>query len=552
LAKLPAALLDRIFGLPPAVSYDLEIVRDLRTPMPDGVELLGDRYRPANRTGPMPVVLIRTPYGHQTILGKLYGNFLARQGFQVFVQSVRGTFGSGGVFRPFHHEKADGLATAAWLREQPWCDGRLATAGASYLGHTQWAVAPYLDPQPAAVCLGVTTSDFGRLFYPGGSFSLFNMLSWSSMIGTQETVNPLNLLAARRRTEATDHAMSTLPLLGADTAAIGREVGYWREAIAHGEPGDEFWKPIDHSVARPNLTAPTAMVSGWYDLFLPDQLADFTALAAAGVPARLTVGPWAHADPGNIRAQLGDTVSWLAAHLDDQRTELHRAPVRLYLQHADRWLDFDQWPPAGITPTKLHLRSRGRLDWAAPGADGGSDTFRYDPADPTPSVGGPLLTGKSKQRDNRAVEARPDVLVFTGERLTRHLDLLGEVRATVHLRTEPGHADLFVRICDVDPQGVSRNVTDAIVRLRPDDPGIALDADGVRTVTVELFPTGYRFRRGHRVRVQIAAGAFPRFARNHGTGEPADRAVTGTPVSVQICHDAERPTHVELPVLSGR
>jgi putative CocE/NonD family hydrolase len=151
-----------------------------------------------------------------------------------------------------------------------------------------------------------------------------------------------------------------------------------------------------------------------------------------------------------------------------------------------------------------------------------------------------MLSGEAKQHDNRSVEARADVLVHTGSPLARDLDVIGEVSATIHVRTSTPHADVFVRLCDVDPKGVSLNVCDGIVRV----PG----GDGVKAVEVALDPTAYRFRRGHRLRVQVSGGAFPRFARNHGTGDPTADAVATVPCRFEVFHDPEHPSSVSLAV----
>ena len=136
--------------------------------------------------GPLPVVLIRSPYGRAGLAGSVFAAPLARRGFQVFIQSARGTFGSGGQFRPFLHERPDGLATVAWLREQPWCDGRVAMTGGSYLGHTQWAIAPYVEPPLASVSLNITAARITAAFYDHGAPGLRNALNWSGQIGRQE------------------------------------------------------------------------------------------------------------------------------------------------------------------------------------------------------------------------------------------------------------------------------------------------------------------------------------------------------------------------------
>ena len=554
-------LADRLLGLPEVPESNVRIARDLRVPMPDGVVLIADLHRPRG-AGPMPVVLVRTPYGKRQPVIRLLAGVLARRGFQVVVQNVRGVLGSGGEFRAFHSEKDDGLATLKWVRAQPWCDGRVAMAGASYLGFAEWAVAPYADPPLEALGLGVTASEFVSSFYPGGALALHNTLIWSSSMGTQgDAGRPLSdrLLHNRR----VRRAMRYLPVGEADTAAIGRPEPFLREVAAHAGHGDDFWEATDHSAAVPATTSPATMVTGWWDLFLRGQLRDFAALHDAGRLVRITIGPWGH-DTKALRATLADQVSWLEAHLNGDKAQLRRAPVRLHLQKADRWLDFDQWPPPETTPTPLHLSQP--LAWHAPlppstpaeadpadGVSGAGDavgvvTFTYDPLDPTPAAGGPLLApGKGRQRDNTPVERRQDVVVLSGAPLERDLDLIGPVSATIHVRTSTGHGDLFVRLCDVDRDGVSRNVTDGIFRLTPDQAG----ADGVVRAEIEMHPTGYRFLRGHRLRIMLAGGAFPRFARNHGTGEPAGRAVASRRIRFEVFRDAARPSAVHLPVWEG-
>ena len=163
LARIAGLAVDRAIGLP-VPGVPVVVRRDVRVPMADGVVLLGDQYRPARHNGPLPVVLIRLPYGRAGLAGTLFAAPLARRGFQVFIQSTRGTFGSGGQFRPFLHEQADGLATVAWLREQPWSDGRVSMTGGSYLGHTQWAIAPYVDPPLQSVSLNITAARITSAF----------------------------------------------------------------------------------------------------------------------------------------------------------------------------------------------------------------------------------------------------------------------------------------------------------------------------------------------------------------------------------------------------
>jgi len=538
-------LIARGLGLPPAITR-VDVHRDLPVPMPDGVDLLADLYVPRRVPG-APTVLIRTPYGRRGVFGLLHARMLAERGFQVVVQSVRGTAGSGGVFDPFAQERADGLATIEWLEQQPWFHGNLLLFGMSYFGHTEWAVAAEAGKRVAAMHVTMASSRFRDLFYTGGTFALETALGWTSLMSrltgdprrdTVEMVRPDRRLAA---------ALRRLPLAQADLVATGRRIGYFQEWLEHDKPGDPYWAvERDHDARRTEVTAPVAMVAGWHDLFLPWQLEDFQALAAAGRGPYLTIGPWTHSDLRVAGTSVREAITWFTAHVKGDRPAMPGGPVRLYVQQADEWRDFPEWPPPGATPTAWHLRRHGGLSTEPPEVSAPS-RYRYDPADPTPSVGGPLFTPQAGRRDNRPLEARPDVLVFTGDPLPEPVDVIGPVRAVLHLRSDNEHSDVFVRLCDVEPSGRSMNVCDGIQRILPDrfPPG----PDGVRTVTVELWPTAYRFKAGHRIRVQVSGGAHPRFARNPGTGEPLGTATRLVTATHEVFHDPERPSAVILPVM---
>ncbi|HST66161.1 MAG TPA: CocE/NonD family hydrolase [Mycobacteriales bacterium] len=534
LARLGAMLTDAALGLPlTATPHTVE--RDLPVAVPDGVSLLGDLYRPVG-AGPLPVVLIRLPYGRAGLFGAIFGRTLARRGLQVFIQSTRGTFGSGGQFRPFTTEHEDGLATVAWLRAQPWCDGRVAMTGGSYFGHTQWAVAPYVEPPLVAVSPHITASRVTTAFYDHGVPELENALNWSASIGRQEAAGLPAQAPSPRKKARFRRAARMLPLQAADVAVAGAPVAFWRDFVEHAGPDDPFWSVANHDHVEMSRMPPVSMVTGWWDLFLPGQLRDYAALRAAGVDARLTVGPWLHGAAGELRAMLRSDAAWLDHHLNGGPPPAG-APVRVHLQQGRKWLEFDRWPPPARAVPHF-LRADGTLGPAP--ADGPPLRFTYDPADPTPSVGGPLLEPPGRQRDNRALEARPDVLVFTGPPLPADTDIVGPVGARVHVRAALETADLFVRLCDVDPGGVSRNVVDGIRRL---------SGTGLQAVDVELFPTAYRVRAGHRLRVQVSGGAFPRYARNLGTPEPFGSATTLRRNDIEVHTDPEHPSHLTLPTL---
>ncbi len=283
---------------------------------------------------------------------------------------------------------------------------------------------------------------------------------------------------------------------------------------------------------------PVSSIGGWYDIFLPGQIRDFEILQEAGRPARLTVGPWTHTSPGLIRAAIQET---LAFGLPYARLEQppERPPVRLYVMGDEAWRDFDSWPPQGYPASRFYLQPGGGLAGEPPG-ESAPDRYRYDPADPTPGIGGVRLSGTAGRVDNTALEARADVLTYTTAALGHDAEVIGEVCAEIWFRSSLPYADVFVRLCDVDPRGRSHDVCDGLVSL----PGV----DEITCAAVRLWPTAHRFRRGHRIRLQVSSGAFPRYARNPGTGEPRATAVTLRPADQEVYHDADHDSAIILPV----
>ena len=538
--RLVGAAADRLIGLGESRTARVVIERNLRVPMPDGVTLGTDHYRPVE-VSRGPVALVRIPYGKTKLLGRMLGLALARRGLQAVVQDVRGTFSSDGDFEPFHHETADGLATVAWIRDQDWCDGTIGTAGMSYLGYTQWAVGPYVEPKLAAMALGITAADFRRTFYPGGSVGWQLLLDWSSSIGIQDSAPLRDRLSLKRRVLA---ALPTLPASRGTQASIGKDIGFLHEILDHAEPDDQFWDFLDHGSRLADLDTPASLVAGWYDIFLTEQLRDFTKLQQAGAEVRITVGPWWHGDRPSMGLMFRDQVDWLVGQLLGDRAILARPPVRIFLQKANRWLDFDQWPvPAD--QRSYYLDAQGRLKTEIPD-DEAIRAFNYDPKDPTPISGGAPLGVPGGQVDNRSVERRDDVLTYQTPPLADDLDVIGDAAATIFVRTEHPDADVFVRVCDVEPSGRSLNVIEGIRRLRAaDQPS---DDIGTRKVQIELTPTAYRFRAGHRMRVQVSGGGFPNYIRNHQTGETIADAVRTRPGRTQILHGPKHPTKITLSI----
>ncbi|MEU2916507.1 CocE/NonD family hydrolase [Streptomyces massasporeus] len=534
--KLSSHLYQRLLHLPPPATRDLTIERDLRVPLRDGTVLLADRWRPTSNRDDLPTLLMRSPYGRSNMLMDKMIRPLAERGYQVVVQSTRGTFGSGGAFDHLRCEREDGIDTLEWLVKQSWCGDAVVLYGSSYLGYAQWVVGDVLPPQVKAMIPGISESAFTLEFLRKESFSLETTLGWGVLVAEQERSFPLLRAALRTRKER--RAGLTLPLNQADTAAIGRPAPYFQNVLAH-DAASEFWQVLDRSTGVADITVPVSTVGGWHDVFLPGQLRDYRTLQDAGRTARLTVGPWAHTSQGVERATVAEALDFGLAHARGEEPS-DRAPVRLYVMGEEKWREFPSWPPPGYQPQRFHLHPAGTLATDPP-PESAPDVYRYDPTDPTPAVGGVRLAlgVKAGSVDNTALEARPDVLTYTTPVLDEDVEVIGEVSAEVFFRSSLPYADVFVRLCDVDEQGRSTNVCDGLISLT--------DADTSSCAMVTLWPTAHRFRAGHRIRVQVSSGAFPRYNRNPGTGEPRATAATLRTADQQVLHDPEHPSAVILP-----
>jgi hypothetical protein len=540
---LTSQILGSLAKLPRAKTTDISVDRDLQMNMPDGVILLADRWYP-NKTAieQSPIILMRSPYGRRQF--GMIGRLFAERGYQVVIQSCRGTYGSGGNWFPLQNEEVDGRATLDWIAEQPWFEGKLATFGGSYLGFTQWAIAPNAPEYLKAVALSITTSNSRDVIYPSGGFALELALTWASMVEQEHGL--LRMLVAQLASRRVlRRAYGTLPSADADLTAVGRHVPFFQDWIRHEDLGDTWWKPFDFSRGRKDLP-PASIVGGWYDLFLPSQLEDYQALKANGRSASLTVGPWSHVSLGPFAASMREGLTLFDAIFSDDPSQLPPNRVHIFVMGSRRWIELPEWPPP-CEEQLWYLGASGRLHRSSVTGSTPSDRYRYNPADPTPGIGGPSLDrANAGPRNQRSREHRSDVLTYTSDALTEELTVIGPLHAELHVRSTLKHTDFFVRLCDVSPRGRSKIISDGFQRLLPGD--VTKSTDGSYSVRIVMWPTANTFRRGHRLRLQVSSGAHPMYMRNTGSGEPL-QSTTGLAVAVQeIFHDVEHPSVLVLPV----
>jgi hypothetical protein len=543
------------------------------------VVLLADHYYPSPG-GKLPTILIRSPYGRRNSQFQLYTRLLAERGFQVLVQSCRGTFGSGGEFFPFCNERADGLATITWLKEQPWYSGEYAMLGPSYLSFVQWAAAvvpnpsvtsnsdSYLpipeltattpstsesgcsgstspfdstDPDLKALVPIITGAEFRSLLYPGESFSLESMLSWAQGIVSQENSPWKAFFTKSQRARRLKKAYNHLPLQETDRLATGKTLDYYQEWLDHAAPADDWWETMDHRPAVARVKAPVHLIGGFYDVLLPQTLECYRILVEHGQNPYLTIGPWTHETAMTQPETLNEALTWLKAHLQHKPSGLRKSPVRVFLMGRNEWRDFNSWPPEGYQLERWYLRENGWLGKSIL-VHSQPDRFSYNPANPTPSVGGSSLTANSGPRDNRELEARQDVLTFTSKPLDQDLEVIGPLRVELFVRSSQPYADFVARLCNVFSTGESINLSDGIIRCEPGR--FPITPEGVTRVEIELWPVANLFKAGHRLRLQVSGGAHPRFARNPGSGEPLATARNLLRNDHEIFHDADHPSAI--------
>jgi putative CocE/NonD family hydrolase len=537
--------------------------------MRDGVKLTADLYRDDAVTK-APVILTRTPYDRTKQKGT--GEKWAKAGYIFIAQDCRGKFGSEGTFAPYNNEDQDGYDTIEWITRQPWCSGRVGMMGGSYVGAVQWQAAVENPPGLAAIAPQATWSSFYRNLYLGGSVRLALIAGWIAGNSPKpEGAKPNDF----------NEAFLHLPLSEVDTA-IGWDMPWLDAFLTHPEP-DGFWTRLDLTPRLPELQLPALHVVGYYDFFSRESVDNFVVMQKQArdektrQQQRLILGPWDHGTIGKTKVaevEFGPEAAldlsaieldWFDRHLKQDANALSQPfpPVRYFSMGDNIWRDAETWPPEGFKATSFHLQSagkantrqgNGRLTREAPTSDQPADSFRADPAKPTPSS--PITETRSLKSavwgpvDQSATEDREDVLVYTSEQMTTPLTFAGNAEVKLHVSTDTPDADWAVKLIDVHPDGFAQNIARGILRGRYRNSLLKaklMKPGQVYEITVDLGPVAATIAKGHQLRVDISGADFPLYDRNPNTAEGIRGAKTAI-ATEQVHHRPSALSRIVLPV----
>ena len=507
-------------------------------PMKDGTRLATDVYVPQG-AGAWPVILTRTVYGKDSNHSSPEWN---AAGYVVVVQDCRGTYESEGVFHAFVDDgwwqNKDGCETMRWILEQPWCNGKIGTTGASAMGITQNLLAGSVPPGLACQYIGVAASDLYSqgLFYQG---------------------------AFRKR------------LAEEWTAGRGKAaLDYLHEQITN-QPlyNNAFWAYLNFETRQNRVNWPIVNRGGWYDIFLRGTINNFVNVQHHGRPGargkqKLIIEPYGHGvgDGGfvwpvrsNPPMSSNSEEAWFAHWLKGEPNHVMDEPPVCYYVLGDvdapngpgnTWRTASDWP---VPSTRVHyyFHEGGILDANAPASREKPDTYVFDPANPVPTIGGANLSGTRGPYDQRPIESRSDVVLFTTSVLDKYVEVTGTVLVKLWGSSSAVDTDFTAKLCDVYPDGRSMIVCDGIVRARHRN-SMRKEAfmipGKVYEFTIDLWETCIAFNAGHRIRVAISSSNYDRFDVNPNTGEPFNKHTHMVPATNTIFHDATRPSHVVLPI----
>jgi uncharacterized protein len=601
-----------------AQRYDVVATRGQMVALRDGVRLATDIYLPAADgaalPGPWPVIAERTPYNKLGAGLVSVAKFFACHGYAVVLQDVRGRFASEGEWYAFALEGEDGVDTLAWVAAQPWCNGSLGTIGLSYSGSDQTALATLSPPALAAQFVSEGMSNYHTSAMRHGGAMEVRFIVYAFQMATQSKealADPILRRTLERARAEIRTWLGKMPLRpGLTPLALTPSYERWAiDVLTHADYGD-YWTGQRGYVADEfydqHKDVPVHFLSGWYDSYARSVTDNYVALSKLKKgPFKLIMGPWIHSVAPIGQSFAGDVDFGPDAAIDYDGLRLRwfdrwlkgldsgidqEPPVRIFvmgggsgrrnyegrLDHGGRWRDEAAWPLARAVYTPFYLRAGGLLVEEPPASPDSSTTYRFNPNDPVPTIGGNISVGYDVMpnggfdqrgapwvmgaKDTLPLAARADVLVFETPPLEAAVEVTGPLEVRLWASSSAPDTDFTAKLIDVYPpsadypEGYALNIGDSIIRARYRNDrthGEPLEPGRVYEFGIVPYPTSNLFARGHRIRLDISSSNFPRFDVNPNTGEPLGQNRRWQVADNTIYHDAAHPSHIVLPIVPG-
>lgn len=509
------------------VGQELKPDQTIKVPMSDGVELPTDIYLPHPEARNLPCILLRGPAGRHTNSATMFAG-LAKEGYVVAIQDTRAANDQEGKMLPFYSDgwgpQKDGYDAVEWLAKSPFTNGKIGTLGLSNMGITQILMAPTAPPSLKCQYIGVAAASlYHHAIFPGGQLLKNQVEGWLKLVGKDATV--LQFV-----TEQPDY--------------------------------NDFWDSINALKVAHQVNTPGVHQGGWFDTFIQGTIDAYISRQEQGGPLakgkqKLLIGPWTHRGP--TLAKLGDfeipkegyqppldlgPKRWFDHHLKGVSNNIDSDPAIVYYvmgpfdgspSSGNKWKTADQWPVPHVD-VPFYLAPGSLLSEKATEKNS-VITYKHNVNDPVPTIGGRNLFLESGPMDQRTIEARKDVVVFTTAPLEEDLEVTGQVFAKLIFASDEEDTDVAVRLTDVYPDGRSILIADAIARAGKVKPTGDKDT---KEIDVDLWSTSLVFAKGHRIRLSIAGSNFPRFEKNQNSKES---------VTHHLHLGGENPSRLILPVV---
>lgn len=570
--------------------YEIEKT-EVMIPMRDGVKLATDMYFPKTDTLRFPVILMRTPYMKER--NQLEGEYWSRRGYAVAVQDCRGRFSSGGQWEPFVHESDDGYDTVEWLASREWSSGKVGMIGASYEGWVQLWAASAKPPHLTTIIPQVAPPDpFFNIPYEYGAFFILGSFWWAEILETEATGDITGKALSKIGERKYEKILKTLPVIDLDKKVLGGENDYWRKWIKN-NVNNEYWQRCSFMDDLKELDIPVFFQSGWFDGDAIGTKLNYLAMKESGNEnLKMIMGPWGHTNQSSTRLgdlKLGDEAGldlqirfhkWFDYWLKGMDNDIMEEPkVMLYDLFSSRWLTGERYPLPQTEFTRFYLESNkgantsngdGRLTLSEEAGGKDFDEYEYDPGDPTPAPNYYFKSEEETEREkkegvnlektrrareeyhNKVTSEREDILVFVSEPLDSSISIAGPVSALIYASTSARDTDWFVTLSRQDKKGRLFNLCKGVIRARfresTSRPEL-LDPGRIYEYTIDMWHTGFTFKEGERIRVEISSALFPFFSRNLNTGGHNEMETEFITATQRIYHSEEYRSHVLLPVI---